>query len=104
VNIERLNRITVEDGKCGSRPCIRGYRIRVTDILQLLAAGATIDEILVTTPSWNRKTSTLRSNTQPARQTIRSSKPRDLSGRLSTADSARLYCESASGFRSRKVA
>jgi uncharacterized protein (DUF433 family) len=46
VNIERLDRITVEEGKCGSRPCIRGYCIRVADILLLLAAGATIDEIL----------------------------------------------------------
>jgi len=43
---ERLNRITVEEGKCGGRPCIRGQRIRVTDVLELLAAGASYDEIL----------------------------------------------------------
>lgn len=43
---ERLQRITVEDGKCGGRPCIRGYRLRVTDVLDLLAAGASIEEIL----------------------------------------------------------
>jgi uncharacterized protein (DUF433 family) len=43
---ERLQRITVEEGKCGGRPCIRGYRLRVIDILDLLAAGASIDEIL----------------------------------------------------------
>jgi uncharacterized protein (DUF433 family) len=43
---ERLQRITVEAGKCGGRPCIRGLRIRVTDILQLLSAGASFDEIL----------------------------------------------------------
>ena len=42
---DRLKRITVEDGKCGSRPCIRGQRIRVTDILELLAAGSTFEEI-----------------------------------------------------------
>jgi len=42
----RLERITVEYGKCGGRPCIRGQRIRVTDILELLAKGATFDEIL----------------------------------------------------------
>jgi uncharacterized protein (DUF433 family) len=36
-----LERITVEADKCGSRPCIRGMRIRVTDILGSLAGGAT---------------------------------------------------------------
>ncbi|MBK8095010.1 MAG: DUF433 domain-containing protein [Verrucomicrobiaceae bacterium] len=41
-----LSRITIEPGKCGGRPCIRGYRIRVSDILDLLAAGASHDEIL----------------------------------------------------------
>ena len=43
---ERLKRITIEEGKCGGRPCIRGMRIRVTDILELLGAGASFDEIL----------------------------------------------------------
>ncbi len=43
---ERLGRISIESGKCGGRPCIRGFRIRVTDILELLSAGASIDEIL----------------------------------------------------------
>lgn len=41
-----LDRITIESGKCGGRPCIRGYRMRVTDILELLAAGASHDEII----------------------------------------------------------
>ena len=41
-----LNRITIEPGKCGGRPCIRGLRIRVTDILGLLSAGASHQEIL----------------------------------------------------------
>jgi len=41
-----LDRITIEPGKCGGRPCIRGYRLRVKDILDLLAAGATETEIL----------------------------------------------------------
>lgn len=44
--LQRLSRITIEEGKCGGRPCIRGYRIRVTDILELLGSGASIDEIL----------------------------------------------------------
>jgi uncharacterized protein (DUF433 family) len=43
---ERLQRITIDAGKCGGRPCIRGLRIRVTDILELLGAGASFDEIL----------------------------------------------------------
>lgn len=41
-----LDRITIEPGKCGGRPCIRGLRIRVTDILSLLGAGASHQEIL----------------------------------------------------------
>lgn len=46
MNSDRLKRITVEEGKCGGRPCIRGLRIRVSDILELLAAGASFEEIL----------------------------------------------------------
>lgn len=41
-----LARITVQPGLCGGRPCIRGTRMRVMDVLELLAAGATHDEIL----------------------------------------------------------
>jgi uncharacterized protein (DUF433 family) len=41
-----LSRITIETGKCGGKPCIRGKRIRVTDILELLASGASVEEIL----------------------------------------------------------
>ena len=41
-----LDRITIEPGKCGGRPCIRGLRIRVTDVLSLLGAGASHQEIL----------------------------------------------------------
>jgi len=52
---ERLNRITVEAGKCGGRPCIRGLRIRVTDVLELLAAGASFDEILTDYPFLERE-------------------------------------------------
>lgn len=46
MNLERLRRITVEPGKCGGRPCIRGLRIRVTDVLELLSNGASHEEIL----------------------------------------------------------
>lgn len=44
--MELLERITVEAGKCGGRPCVRGTRLRVTDVLELLAADATHEEIL----------------------------------------------------------
>ena len=40
------DRSTVDPAVCGGRPCIRGLRIRVRDVLDLLAAGATRDEIL----------------------------------------------------------
>ena len=46
MSTDRLKRITVEEGKCGGRPCIRVQRIRVSDVLELLASGATFDEIL----------------------------------------------------------
>ena len=39
-------RITFNARQCGGRPCIRGMRIRVTDVLDLLAAGSTRAEIL----------------------------------------------------------
>jgi uncharacterized protein (DUF433 family) len=55
MNPERLNRITVEEGKCGGRPCIRGRRILVTDVLQLLGAGASFEEILADYPSLERE-------------------------------------------------
>ena len=45
-----LSRITVEPGKCGGRPCIRGYRLRVKDVLELLAHDATWAEILADYP------------------------------------------------------
>lgn len=41
-----LDRITIEPGKMGGRPCIRGMRMRVTDVLEMLAGGATQEQIL----------------------------------------------------------
>jgi uncharacterized protein (DUF433 family) len=55
MKLERLKRITIEEGKCGGRPCIRGFRIRVSDVLELLSAGASIDEILVEYPFLERE-------------------------------------------------
>ena len=46
LSMNLLARITVEPEKCGGRPCIRGLRIRVTDILGMLAAGVSHEEIL----------------------------------------------------------
>jgi uncharacterized protein (DUF433 family) len=40
------SRITIEPGKRGGRPCVRGMRITVGDVLSYLAAGMTQDEIL----------------------------------------------------------
>lgn len=50
-----LSRITVESGKCAGRPCIRGQRIRVTDILELLSADAPFEEILRDYPFLKRE-------------------------------------------------
>lgn len=41
-----LERITIDPAVAGGRPCIRGMRIRVSDVLDLLASGATSDEVL----------------------------------------------------------
>lgn len=41
-----LDRITLNPEQCGGRPCIRGTRLRVCDILDLLASGASFEEIL----------------------------------------------------------
>lgn len=46
----QLGRITVDPGVCGGKPCIRGMRIRVSDVLDLLASGATREEILADYP------------------------------------------------------
>ena len=40
------DRITINPEQCGGRPCIRGMRVRVKDILELLAAGVTSETIL----------------------------------------------------------
>lgn len=44
------NRITINPEQCGGRPCIRGMRIRVTDVLELMAAGLSPAEILQELP------------------------------------------------------
>ena len=46
MNTSDIDRITMAPDQCGGRPCIRGMRIRVKDVLDLLAAGASEKEIL----------------------------------------------------------
>ena len=43
-------RITVDPEQCGDRPCIRSMRIRVIDVLDLLANGLTSEEVLIELP------------------------------------------------------
>jgi uncharacterized protein (DUF433 family) len=45
-----MDRITVNPRQCGGRPCIRGMRIRVTDVLDLLAAGLSREQVLEELP------------------------------------------------------
>ena len=44
--MDYAERITIEPGKCGGKPCIRGMRITVYDVLEYLASGMSHDEIL----------------------------------------------------------
>ena len=43
-------RITTNPAQCGGRPCIRGMRIRVVDVIDLLAAGLTQEQVLQELP------------------------------------------------------
>ena len=45
-----LSRITIDANQCGGRPCIRGMRIRVQDVLDMLAGGASHEDILTDFP------------------------------------------------------
>ena len=47
-------RITVNPEQCGGRPCIRGMRVRVVDVLDLLAAGHTADQVIEELPDLER--------------------------------------------------
>ena len=50
-----MNRITVNPEQCGGRPCIRGMRIRVVDVLDLFAAGLSAEQILEELPALERE-------------------------------------------------
>ena len=49
------DRITSNPEQCGGRPCIRGMRIRVIDVLDLFAAGLTAEKILEEMPDLERE-------------------------------------------------
>jgi len=52
---ELLERITINPEQCGGRPCIRGMRIRVVDILDLFAADLSAEQILEEMPDLERE-------------------------------------------------
>ena len=54
MNASLLSRITIEPGKCGGKPCIRGMRIRVSDILEMLGEGVSMEEVLADFPDLER--------------------------------------------------
>lgn len=52
---ERLARIWIDPARCGGKPCIRGHRIWVSLIVDLLAAGSSEGEILADYPGIERE-------------------------------------------------
>jgi len=52
--MSQLQRITFNPNQCGGRPCIRGMRIRVKDVLDMLAGGTPESEILADFPYLER--------------------------------------------------
>lgn len=55
MNASLLDRITIEHGKCSGRPCVRGMRIRVNDILEMLGEGVGMEELLADFPDLERE-------------------------------------------------
>ncbi len=51
---ELLSRITTNPEQCGGRPCVRSLRVRVSDVLDLLASGLSSDEVLGELPDLER--------------------------------------------------
>lgn len=54
-SMSQVQRITFSPDQCGGGPCIRGMRIRVKDVLDMLASGATEAEILECYPYLERE-------------------------------------------------
>jgi len=53
VNLSK--RITIDSEQCGGRPCVRGLRIRVTDVLELLSNGLTPEQVLKELPDLEKE-------------------------------------------------
>jgi uncharacterized protein (DUF433 family) len=53
--MSQMRRITFNPDQCGGRPCIRSMRIRVKDVIEILASGATEAEILESYPYLERE-------------------------------------------------
>jgi uncharacterized protein (DUF433 family) len=53
--MDLFSRITINPKQCGGRPCIRGMRIRVSDVLELFAAGLSVEQILDEMPDLERE-------------------------------------------------
>jgi len=53
--LDLKSRITINPKQCGGRPCIRGMRIRVVDILDLFAAGLDAGQILEEMPDLEKE-------------------------------------------------
>jgi uncharacterized protein (DUF433 family) len=49
--MSEVERVTINPNQCGGRPCIRGMRIRVKDVLDILAGGGTQEEIRADFPN-----------------------------------------------------
>ena len=52
---ELLKRITIDPGKCFGKPCIRGHRIWVSLILDMLADGLTMEDVIENYPDLDRE-------------------------------------------------
>jgi len=48
--MERSERITINPRQCGGQPCVRGMRVRVQDVVDLLSDGLTMDQIVKQLP------------------------------------------------------
>ena len=53
--IDYRDYITIEPGKRGGKPCVRGLRITVYDVLSYLASGMSLDEVLADFPALTRE-------------------------------------------------
>ena len=69
--LDLLNRITINPKQCGGRPCIRGMRIRVTDVLDLFASGLTAKKFSKKCPISKWKIYKPLCNTRRGKLTIR---------------------------------